>query len=516
MQQLNIPIREVKKIWRWRGLAIAVALLVSIAGWFAVYLIPDSYSVKARVYLDTKSMLKPVLKGLAVDSDVREEVAKTTKATLLSRPNLEQLMRETGIDLEARTATELDSLRKALGKNIELSGGRQNIYTITYRDQDPVLAHKVVETLLTLFIGSTLDSMRKDTSMTEAFLDGQIIQYENKLRIAEERLKEFKRNNVGFMPTEAGGYYVRYQKELELLEKAQLIYAEIERKRDQLEQQIRGVPLLLRSTDNLKGVESPLNARINALEVGLDKLLLQYTEKHPDVRHARSAISELEQQKKKQIQQTGDKTRQDSEISINNPVYQALKISLSNTEAELSALMARVSAYQKRVDDLKKDVDTVPQVEAELARLNRDYAINKKNYEGLVARREATIISREAEQSVDAVQFKVIDPPRLPLSPASPNRFGLVTLALACGLGMGIGLAWLMTIVRPTIEDETELAIITNLPVLGEVIFLETVQQRKVRLWKTTFFYFSLASLLAMYGGIGLILQLNIDVLNIL
>jgi len=506
MQQMNIPIREVKKVWRWRGLAMAVALLVSLMGWLAVYLVPDIYVVEARIYLDTKSMLKPVLKGLAVDNDVREEIAKTTKSTLLSRPNLEKLMRETGMDLAAKTATERDGLRKKLAKNIELSGGRQNIYSISYRNENPVLTHKVVETLLTLFIENTLGSMRKDTSMTETFLDDQITQYEEKLGIAEERLKEFKRNNVGFMPTEAGGYYVRYQKELELLDKAQLAYIESERKRDQLKQQISSVPLLLHSTDNLKGVESPLNARINALEVELDKLLLQYTDKYPDVRHARSAIAELEQQKKKQIQQAGNKTRQGSEVSINNPVYQELKISLSNTEAELSALFARVNIYQKRVDDLKQDVDTVPQVEAELVKLNRNYEINKKNYESLVSRKEATIISREAEQSVDAVQFKIIDPPRLPLSPASPKRFLLVTLALAFGIGMGVGLAWLMTIIRPTIEDEAELATITNLPVLGEVMFLETEAQRKVRLWKTIFFYSSLASLLVMYAGITLIL----------
>ncbi|VAW87797.1 Lipopolysaccharide biosynthesis chain length determinant protein [hydrothermal vent metagenome] len=510
MQQINIPIREIKKAWHWRGLAIAVALLVSIMGWSAIYFVPDTYSVEARVYLDTQSMLKPVLKGLAVDSDVREEVAKTTKATLLSRPNLEKLMRETDMGLAAKTATEFDFLRKKLAKNIQVSGGRQNIYAISYINEDPVLAHKVVETLLALFIENTLGSMHKDTSMTENFLDRQIIQYEGKLRIAEEQLKEFKRNNVGFMPTETGGYYVRYQQELELLQKAQLSYAEIERKRDKLKQQMNDVPSLLRSTANLQGVESSLNTRINALEVELDKLLLQYTDKHPDVRYARGALAELEQQKKKQIQKMGDKIRQGSEVSINNPVYQELKISLSKIEAELSALVARVHAYQKRVDDLKQDVDTVPQVEAELARLNRDYFINKKNYESLVSRREATIISREAEQSVDAVQFKIIDPPRLPLRPDSPNRPLLVTLALAVGLGIGVGLAWLMTLIRPMIKDEAELAVITGLPVLGEVTFLETVQQRKISLWKATFFYFSLSLLLVMYCGIELILKFKL------
>ena len=84
-----------------------------------------------------------------------------------------------------------------------------------------------------------------------------------------------------------------------------------------------------------------------------------------------------------------------------NPVYQQLKISLGAAEAEASSLRVRKNEYQARVKKLENLVDTVPQVEAELAKLNRDYTVIKQNYETLLSRRESARLSKKAEQSSD-------------------------------------------------------------------------------------------------------------------
>ena len=54
-----------KATWRYRWFAMAIAWLIAAAGWIIVERMPDRYEAWARVYVDTQSMLNPLLSGLA-------------------------------------------------------------------------------------------------------------------------------------------------------------------------------------------------------------------------------------------------------------------------------------------------------------------------------------------------------------------------------------------------------------------------------------------------------------------
>ena len=62
-----------------------------------------------------------------------------------------------------------------------------------------------------------------------------------------------------------------------------------------------------------------------------------------------------------------------------NPVYQNLRLSLSQADADLAAIRGQMQAQQAVVGELRSRVKPIPEVEAELARLNRDYEINKSS-----------------------------------------------------------------------------------------------------------------------------------------
>jgi hypothetical protein len=129
----------------------------------------------------------------------------------------------------------------------------------------------------------------------------------------------------------------------------------------------------------------------------------------------------------------------------------------------------RVNEYQRRVDRLDQLVDTRPQVETEIKRLNRDYDVNKENYNVLLSRRETAKLGEDVEQTGDDVQFRVVDPPRVPLSPSGPDRLLLSSLVFVGGLGAGIALAFLLSQVRPVVYNQRTLNEITGLPVFGSV-----------------------------------------------
>ena len=80
--------------WRYRWQALALTWFIALLGWFLVATIPDEFEAQTQVYVDTESLLKPLLQGIAVNRDVMSQVAMM-QAVMLSRPNLEKVARET-------------------------------------------------------------------------------------------------------------------------------------------------------------------------------------------------------------------------------------------------------------------------------------------------------------------------------------------------------------------------------------------------------------------------------------
>ncbi len=461
--------------WRFRWYVYLVAWPLCIGGWTLVYMLPDQYEASTRVYVDTQSVLRPLLKGLAVQTDASSEVAIMTR-TLLSRPNLEKVARMTDMDLSATTPEEMEVLLNRLQKTIKLTGrGRENLYTITYTDKEPELAKQVVQSLLTIFVETSLGDTRKDTDVAQRFLDEQIREYEARLFAAEEALKEFKRKNVGMMPKEGLEYYQRMQVAMTKLSTAQLELSEAVRRRDELRRQLRGEEptfgMVPQAPAQQVTTSSALDARIQNLQTRLDELLLQYTDKHPDVVAIKRTIETLEAQKADEQAQAAKLNPTSAVPSAleTNPVYQQLRISLGEAEASVAALQVRVDRFQGEVNHLKTMVDTIPQVEAELKRLNRGYAINKKNYETLLARRESAKISREAGRSSENVKFRIIDPPRVPLEPSGPNRPLLISVVLVGSLLAGVIFAFFLSQLRPTFDSVRTVTKELGVPVFGSV-----------------------------------------------
>jgi polysaccharide chain length determinant protein (PEP-CTERM system associated) len=479
---------QIWSMWRYHWQAMLMAWVICIFGWLLVFAIPDKYEVSSRIHVDTQSVLKPLLRGLTVETNVLNTVSVMTQA-LLSRPNLAKVARDTDLHIRAKNEKELEAVYKELQKKIRikaLPSANNNLFLITYYDSDPTVAKKVVDSLLTGFVENTLGENRLDTKSAQIFLDEQIAEYETRLEAAEIALKDFKQKNVGLMPDTDTDYYQRLQSAMHDLEQATLEWREANNKARALRRQLSGEePTLGFSVDNRSNkVTMDLDTRINKLEEKLDELRTTFTDNHPDVAALVKSINDLKQQKQNEIQKLnsmGVATGPEE-----NPVYQQLKIALGAAEAEASALNVRKREYKARVEKLEKLVDTIPRVEAELAKLNRDYNVIKNNYETLLARRESARLSKKAEQNADDITFRVLEPPRMPLTPAGPNRILFSTIVLLAGIAGGLGLAFFFTQIKPVFITGKQLMEFTGLPLLGSVSLVGTkkVKQKNKRVLK--------------------------------
>ncbi len=519
MQELLVPLFEyLRGIWRYRWVALITAAVVCVAGWVWVDQLPERYVAKARVNIDTNSVLRPMLRGLAIQPNVGQRVALLSK-TLLSRPNLEKIMRMTDLDLQAETESEKEALLAMLGKNIRLVGDRRNrsLYSVSFVHEDRDTAKRVVQAVLTVFVENILGEKRVESEGAQEFLDKQIAEYEKRLEAAEKRLADFKREHVGNMPDDRGGYYQKLQQAQAALSGAELKLRELENRRAELLKQLEEqTPQLTLETYTAEEI-SPLDARIQSLKAKLDSLLVKYTEKHPEVRQIKGLIAELEKQKQENIEQAPDRVQASDQYSAavqTNPIYQQLKSLLANTESEIAALKVRVVEYRQRVQSLANKIDNIPKIEAQLKQLNRDYKIVAQQHAALLKQREKARLGEKAGQETDDVKFKVIDPPFVPLRATEPNKLLLNTLVLLAGIGAGIGVALLLTLLRPVYRSRHRLEMHTGLPVLGVVTKVTTAVERRKALLGNLAFVGLAVLLLVIFGALMMHQAGGLDVLG--
>ncbi|MDO8860433.1 chain length-determining protein [Haliea sp. E1-2-M8] len=485
-------------VWRHRWLALALAWVIALAGWAFVWQMPESYVASARIYVDTNSILRPLMRGLTIDANINQRIAMLSQ-TLLNRPNLQKLTRMTDLDLQATSVAEQESLIQRLEDSIELSGERRSssLYNITVTDPDRETARRIAQALITVFIETSISDKRLDSSGAKSFLERQIVESEQRLVEAENRLAEFKQQNVDVLPGERGDYYSRLQSAKENLQVARLQLREVENRRTELQRQIDGeVPMG-------DGVRLPIDERIHSLRLQVDMYLASYTAKHPQVVRLQNLIEELERERDQEF------IRLRSEPGAvawgDNPVYQGMRTMMAEAEAQAAELRVRVAEYQRRVEELSSRVDLIPQIEAQLTQLNRDYGVISSQHQQMLQRRESARLSGDVESSASDVSFRVIDPPFVPREPSHPNKPLLNLGVLLMALGGGVGAALLFSIVHPIITDGRMLSKATGLPLLGMVTWSKGRNGAQAGFWRLAAFVVCGGALLLAFAGVTVV-----------
>lgn len=496
MQEIiELIIDYARSMWRFRRYAIATAWSVCLLGWLAVLMLPNRYQAQSRVFVDPQTSLKPVINGLTVEQDVSAEL-NLVRQTLLNDAQLSKVVSSVGLDAKAATAQQRADVIQRLRNRIELSvqGGDQSmplqqqqnaskIYTIYYLDSHRDRALKVVELLLNNFMEDTLGGKREGSQKAQEFLEQQIKDYEQRLSQAEDRLAEFKKGHMGMVPGDQhADYFTRLQNEIDAVKKSQSALSAAMTRRDALQRQLRGdAPaafagggVVIPGQTGVQGGGDTLS-RIKETQAKLDELLLHFTDKHPDVIATRQTLADLKVRREAELEalRRGDPGAAAATGASNNPVYQNIQLALNQAQVEVATSQADLGDHQQKVAELRRMVDTMPQVEAEYAQLNRDYNVTKAQYTALAERLEKARVGEEADAN-GSVRFEVIDPPTSPFAPVWPKRALFLAAVLAAGIVAGIGVAFVLSMLKPVFNTARTLSDATDLPVIGTVSLSHT------------------------------------------
>jgi polysaccharide chain length determinant protein (PEP-CTERM system associated) len=347
--------------------------------------LPNQYEASARVYVDTQSILKPLLSGMTSMPNLDQQVM-FMRRTLISRPNVERLMRMVDLDVKAKDTKEHEKLVDDLMATDQDRGTeRDDIYTITYVERRSQAGQGYRAILLTIFVEGSFSGKKQDSDKAVQFIDDQIKNYEEKLASAENSLKEFKLKNLGMLPREGGGDYGgQLQAATDQLSQARLELAEAEQARNAIRRQIKGEPAKPGTTTIDPGVVDPeLEAasrwpRRTWMDCACNTPSSIRTSS-PTAACSISCWPSVRSCPKQNAPRPGRRLQPDAA---------AIDVSLSQAEARVASMRARVDEYAARVARLRTPEHLGARDRSPVGPAQPRLSVNRENYQKLVERRE--------------------------------------------------------------------------------------------------------------------------------
>jgi polysaccharide chain length determinant protein (PEP-CTERM system associated) len=444
----NLPdpvIRYGIGLWRRRWLIMGVTWLVALFGWFAIWLLPDAYESRAQVFVQTESILDPIMTGVTARPNYERRV-DVMRLQLLTRPNIEQVIYRAGLDSELKATgerarqAEMESLVEWVTSKIAIDSPQEMYFVITFQHGDPEISRNVVDALVNLLIEQDLGAGLAESEEARRQLDRQIEEYGDRLTAKEQEVAAFRREHLDELGVIDGNARRRDQIDLDLSRVADEL--------SQARQQVSTLQTLLASTARTSSGDD-----LDKLLVELAALRSQYNESHPDIVMLKARIDELSAEAGNRLP--------------TNPEY-------TRVRNDLSAARDRVAGLQERQNDLRAEEEALsftlgqaPAVQAELRRIERDYEQTRKNYEELLERLDRLTMTENLGAGRQGVNYRVYERPSVAFKPVDRKRLFLIIGALIVALGAGAAVAALFTFLEKTFTQTNELQKAFNLPVLG-------------------------------------------------
>lgn len=446
-------------LWRRRWLIVAAAWLFALAGWFAVWLLPDKFESRAQVFVQTETILEPVMNGVTARPNYEQRV-EVMRQQLLTRPNVQELLYRSGLDKTIRASSDgerrvkMEALIDYVSNQIKIQSPKQLYFDITYRNSDPEIARRVVDAVLNLLIEQDLGASLQEKEEARRLLEAEIKRFDEKLTEKGKEIADFRRQHADELSVIDGK-----TRQKEIME------TELARVSDQLSQEQRRastVRSLLATTPR-----GTAGNELDQLKVQLAQLRSQYNENYPDILNVKARIEQLE--------------GGSAGLLPNNPEYQRLRNELVAAEGLVVDLKAREARLRSDLEALAVAMGQAPAVEAELKRIMRDQEQTQKTYDELIQRRDRLTLTSSLGAGGRGVEYQVFERPQRALRPVAPPRLILILGALVMAFGAGGALALLAAHFDRTYTQPIDLEQAFGLPVIGSIGVVKSAFTRRLQ-----------------------------------
>lgn len=496
VEMLPVFLREARRHAVVLSLLFAVIALVALtAGLFW----PRSYATSTTILAQSSDIITPLLEGRAVPTEVADR-AGLARQVVFSRKVLGVALEAGGWTAAHPSAIEQDRIMETIKEHTDVSSPRPELIRIGYRDSDPARSLAVTQRLAEQFIEESRSAKERESREAFEFIDQQVKSYHTKLTNAEDGLLKYRSANPDAQPGSATDVNARIGALRTQVEQARTSLLEQQSRESALVAQLSGES----EVTAVQTREGLYRAQLIDLQSQLDRLLLTYTEKYPDVVRIRMQMEDIkrqleaEQARKAQAAASGDARPFDN--AQFNPLYQELKTRLAELRREIAATRTRMTASQAMLDEALDRSRRIAASEGALAELTRDYEVNRDIYQDLLKRRENARVSMVLDQEQRGLTFRIQDPAILPLRPSGLRLLHFALAGIVLAVAVPLGLLFALVQFDPRIRSARQLERTTGLVALATVPVYPTVRERRRARSRLAVSAMVVAAVLCAYG----------------
>ena len=476
---MNMPIEQLvlvvlREVLARLHLIVLCFVVLSVAVLIIGYNWPKQFSSTTSLFADQTNIIRPLMQGIADTTQIMSQAK--AREVIYSRRAMKEILQVGGwmdnnpspIDQE-RIANEI--------KARTIVGVASGLIRITYADNDAERAFRTASKYAEMFLDETVRAKKQESREAYGFIDKQVVEYHKKLTQAEDRLKTFRSDNIDATPGRQNEVYASISELRRSIDSADLSLKEAEIRKKSLESQLAG------ETENASSgiTTSFYRERLEQLNRQYESLKLSYHDSYPDVIRTKQQIED--------IKKTIDGENKRADIARNNakrsgqryrdenlsytPFYQQLKINLSGTRTEIEMFKTRLVETKKRLNSERERALMMSEGQALESELARDYDVNQAIYQDLLRKRENARVSMHLDMEGRGLTYKVQEPANLPLVPSGLRFLHFLVLGPLAGLGVPLGLLFVLIQVDPRVRLEAVLSDKMELPVIaviGEVV----------------------------------------------
>jgi succinoglycan biosynthesis transport protein ExoP len=488
----SIDFAEIKGIVRRRRWQFLVPFFCGWAlVWGASWLIPSTYRSGTLILVEQPSVPEKYVVS-NIDSDIQQQLESITQQ-ILSRTRLLRIIDSLGLYAQDRKHRSPDDLVEKMRKDIEieLSHGddrKLSAFNIYYASRDPKTAQAATSELANLFITENLEQRQRRSESTTNFLADQLEQARAKLAEQEAKMRVFKDQHLGELPTQTQsnlqiltGFQNQLQANQDSLNRAKQQNTYLE----SLINQYRAMDRGSKTGEGGPAGLAEIDKELDQLKAQLADLTAHYTEKHPDVRKATERLAQLESRRERMIADMKNRTTSaipeeaaPSPLDPKSAPILELESQLKANRVEIASRQMEIKDEQSKISQYQARLNMAPVMEQQFADITRDYDQSKADYESLLKKKNESEMSTDLEKTQQAEHFRMLDPPNLPVKPYKPNRLQLCGLGLVVGFVFGGGFAIGQEKLSGKIYSEREIKKLVPFDVIAEIPPIETLKEQ--------------------------------------
>ena len=453
---------------RRRWWLMAPLFFCGFAAFGVAHFWPAKYRSEALILVEQQKVPELYVTPNVV-TDLQDRLQSMTQQ-ILSRTRLQKLIEQFGLyaDLRQRMTDDeiVDKMRTDIRIELVQAPRRQDELTafrISFLYGNARVAQQITNELTSLFIDENLQDRGQQSVGTTKFLENQLEQARQDLAQQEQSLREYKLRFIGQLPEQQQSMLQMLGSLQSQLEANSAALERSEHERIYLESMRSEYQALQDSVQSADGstAASPIaaaDATLRDLRKQLTELEAKYTPRHPDVEKLQDEITDWER-KRKQLDANQDDTK--TKDASTNPPTTPRSVSLAEVESRLKVTKAEIADNQEsarklrtRMDDLESRLNLVPMREQQLAEVNRNYENSRQNYQSLLQKKMQSELATNLEKRQQGEQFRIIDPPNLPLKPSEPNRLEIIAIGWVLGIAIGLGLTALQEMLDDRFHSE--------------------------------------------------------------